>query len=302
MALRVLLTGGTGFVGSAVRSALLRQGHQVRLLVRSRSRDKWSSLLGTAGIEFVNGDVTDLISMKHAAEAVDCIVHLVGIIREGAQTQETFEYVHVTGTETVIEAAQDRGVSRIVYISALGARPDASTRYHLTKYAAEQKIIQSGLGWTILRPSILWDTDSPFIRMVKRRIHRALPFIIPGSSKTHFQPVFVENFAEGLVFLLTQRIAAGQIFEIGGPEALTFSEIIDRIAASKGVNKVMKIPVPRLFMAPIVASLQYTPFFPLTYEQFKLLNEDNVTKDRRFWEMSGIVPVPFMKSAGGTLL
>lgn len=301
MALKILLTGGTGFVGTAVRSALLRQGHLVRILVRSKSRDKWSSLGSSPAIELVNGDVTDLLSMKRAAEAVDIVVHLVGIIREGSRTHETFEYVHVTGTETVIEAAQDRGVSRIIYVSALGARPDACTRYHTTKYTAEQRIIQSGLGWTILRPSILWHYESPFVMMLKRRIHPVIPFIIPGPGKAHFQPVFVDNFAAGLALLLMQRISAGQIFEIGGPESLTLPEMIDRIAADRGLKKVMKIPVPRFFMAPIIASLQYMPFFPLTYEQFKLINEDNITSDRRFWEMIRITPIPFLNSRGGTI-
>lgn len=127
--MKVLLTGGTGFVGRAVREELLKQGHQVRLLVRPQSRHKWEHLEVKAEVEVLQGDVTDLETMKRASSAVEGVIHLVGIIKEGKGRHESFEWIHVKGTETVVETAQDNGVGRIIFISALGTRPEAPTHF-----------------------------------------------------------------------------------------------------------------------------------------------------------------------------
>lgn len=295
--MKVLLTGGTGFVGSVLREVLLRQGHQLRLLVRSRSHHKWEHLAGNPQIELVYGDVTDLVSMKEAAQEVEAIIHLVGIIREGHSTHESFEYIHVRGTETVVEAAQDKGVMRIIFVSALGVKPDARTQYLRTKYSAEQIIKNSGLSFTILRPSIIWGDNDYFSTLLKKFIQPFLPMIIPCSGRTRFQPVNVYDLAKGIVKLLSLRAAMNQIFEIGGPEQLTLAKIIDRLAAYKGVRSPLKIPIPYFLMFPIVSVLQVLPFFPLTLEQLKMLKEDNVTDDTRFWQITGITPRAFLNDS-----
>ncbi|MCD6386414.1 complex I NDUFA9 subunit family protein [Candidatus Sumerlaeota bacterium] len=298
--MKILLTGGTGFVGTVLREELLNRGHQVRLLVRARSRHKWEHLLGNPQIELIQGDVTELDTMKKASQEVEAIIHLVGIIREGHSTHESFEYIHIRGTETVVEAAQDKGVMRIVFISALGANANARTRYLRSKYQAEQTIKNSGLAFTILRPSIIWGDNDQFSMLLRRFILPFLPMLIPGSGGTRFQPVNVYDLTQGIVKLLPLRAAMNQIFEIGGPEQITFAEIIDRVAEDKGVHTPLKIPVPYFIMAPITALLQGMPLFPLTLEQLKMLKENNVTDDTRFWQITGITPRAYLSdSAGG---
>ncbi len=297
--MKVLLTGGTGFVGTAVRKELRRRRHQVRLLVRTTSREKWAPLLDDPGIEIVQGDIGDPLAAKKATEAVEAVIHLVGIIRESVGSHGSFEWVHVRGTETLIEAAQDNGVTRVMYVSALGASRAADTRYFRTKYAAEQAVKNSGLNYTILRPSIIWGKNDNFTTLLRRYIHGTIPFFIPGAGKTEFQPVRVRDFAQGLVTTLTLKDAFNTTFEIGGPEQLTFSRMLDRIAADKGLKRYFAIPVPYPLVMPITALFQYMPFFPLTVQQLKMLNRDNVTDDTRFWEMTGIHPREFLRKPGG---
>ncbi len=296
--MKVLLTGGTGFVGTAVREQLLSQGHSVRLLVRAQSYNKWEKLKDHPDIELIQGDISDLESMKRATSAVEAIIHLVGIIREGRHAHESFEWVHITGTQTLIEAAQDNAVMRIIFISALGTRENARTRYHRTKYEAEQIVARSGLTFTILRPSIMWGPNDEFVNRLRKFVHPPLPVLVPGSGKAKFQPVYVGDLAQGLVKCLRISSPNNQIFEVGGSESLTLNQIIDRIAHEKGATRCLKIPIPLIFLYPLTAMFQYSLFYPLTLEQLKLLNEDNVTTDTRFWQVTGIKPRSFLDYSG----
>jgi len=147
---RVLLTGATGFVGRAVIQALRAEGYVVRCLVRRGSEPK---LRGVGAIERVEGDVLAPLTLEEGMAGCDAVVHLVGIIREHLATNATFDRVHVQGTLNVIAAAATSGVRRYVHMSALGAREDARSRYHQTKWLAEEVVRACPLPWTIFRPS-----------------------------------------------------------------------------------------------------------------------------------------------------
>ncbi len=299
--MRILLTGGTGFVGTAVREELLRLGHHVRLLVRTRSHEKWKHLEEDQRLELVQGDVTDLVSMKRACHLVDAVVHLVGIVREGYGTHESYEFIHIRGTETVLEAAADNNVMWILYMSALGTRPDAQNRFHKTKYAAERAVVESGLGYLILRPSIIWGDNDHFTTILRKKIVPHAPALVPGTGKKRYQPVYIKDLARGLAKSLDIPALKNKILEVGGPERLTFGQLVDAIAEDKGVERYLKIPVPPFLSLPATAVLQYVPFFPLTLEMLKMLNEDNVTEDTTFWDSVGIKPRRFMEKSVGNV-
>ncbi|HEX5815530.1 MAG TPA: NAD-dependent epimerase/dehydratase family protein [Methylomirabilota bacterium] len=183
---RVFITGGTGFVGRAVIQALRAEGYAVRCLVRRGSEP---DLRGFGAIERVEGDVMARQTLDDGLAGCDAVVHLVGIIRERPAIGSTFERVHVQGTQNVLGAAAAAGVRRYLHMSALGARAGARSRYHRTKWAAEEAVRSSPLPWTIFRPSIVYGPGDEFVTMLRGMIE-GLPVVpVIGSGRQRLQPV-----------------------------------------------------------------------------------------------------------------
>jgi len=160
---RVFVTGGTGFVGRAVVQALGAEGYAVRCLVRRGSE---RDLRGLGAIERVEGDVMARQSLDEGMAGCNAVIHLVGIIREHPASGVTFERVHTQGTINVLEAAATVGARRYVHMSALGTRVGAHSRYHRTKWAAEEAVRASPIPWTIFRPSIIYGRGDGFVSML----------------------------------------------------------------------------------------------------------------------------------------
>ena len=147
----ILVTGATGFIGSNLVRRLAAEAKPVRALVRDA--EKARRVLGP-DVETITGNIAEPVSLARAAEGADTIIHLVGIIQEARGA--TFEGIHVRGTENILAAAVRAGARRFVFQSALGTRPNAPSRYHQTKWRAEELVRASGLSWTILRPSLVY--------------------------------------------------------------------------------------------------------------------------------------------------
>ena len=175
---RVLLTGASGFVGGYVLKKLVSSGYVPICLVRDP--DKFASrveLFASAEIVTVRGDLFSNSALRRAADQADCAVHLVGIIME--RGPNTFSRVNYEGTKNVVSACQDAGIKRLVHMSALGTRTDAVSKYHQTKYMAEQCVKRSGLDWTIFRPSIIHGPDGEFMELMKTFACSLLPPFMP---------------------------------------------------------------------------------------------------------------------------
>jgi uncharacterized protein YbjT (DUF2867 family) len=235
---RVLVTGATGFVGRAVLRELVSRGHKAVCLVRDRDRlmAQARELPGDR-YEAVHGDLFDADALAEAASGAEACVHLVGIIQENRLRGQTFERVHLHGTQAVVEACKAAGVRRLAHMSALGTRPGAASEYHRTKWAAEVMVRDSGLDWTIFRPSIIHGPDGEFMRMMKLFACRAtvpvlgiLPAPFPvmpyfGDGQGRLQPVSVKDVAHCFVAALSKPETIGRTFDLGGPEAMTWKEL-----------------------------------------------------------------------------
>ena len=152
--MRVFVTGATGFVGREILSRLHVAGHFVRILARNPRSRRVQELLKHYSAEVHGGDVLDAASLEGSLKDMEAVIHLVGIISEIGRN--TFENIHARGTENIVTAARNAGIRRFVQMSALGTRPNAASRYHQSQWAAEEFVRQSGLAWTIFRPSIIF--------------------------------------------------------------------------------------------------------------------------------------------------
>jgi len=284
---RVLLTGATGFVGRAVIQALRAEGYVVRCLVRRGSEPK---LRGVGAIERVEGDVLAPLTLEEGMAGCDAVVHLVGIIREHLATNATFDRVHVQGTLNVIAAAATSGVRRYVHMSALGAREDARSRYHQTKWLAEEVVRACPLPWTIFRPSVIYGRGDGFVLRLERCIRR-LP-VVPLVGCGRLQPVAVEQVARGVARALALPGAAKHAYDVGGPDTVTLGELVDLIARALGRRRVLKLQAPSGVVRAAMRALHALPYFPLTPDQLLMLEEDNVCDPAPFFSAFELAPIP----------
>ena len=268
--MKIFLTGGTGFIGGHVRSALLRKGHEIRLLTHRRGNGL------EAGVEQVEGDVTLPATFAGLIKGCDATINLVGIIREFPGRGMTFERLHVEATKNVIAAARAAGVTRHLQMSALGTRPDAVSGYHRSKFRAEEEVRASGLDWTIFRPSIVFGPKDDFINKLAGYIssYPAIPVI--GNGKYRLQPISADDVARCFALALEMPVTIGLTFELCGPDRLPYNDMLDTIGRVLGKSHVTKIFNPLPVMKAIVPLLQGFSFFPITMDQILMLTEENI--------------------------
>jgi uncharacterized protein YbjT (DUF2867 family) len=271
----VLLTGGTGFIGPHVSHALRARDVPLRALVRKPSR---TTRLTAWGVELATGDVTDPASLRAACEGVDVVVHLVAIIRGGAND---FERVMAQGTRNVVAAAQDAGVRRFVLASALGLdeRSKDAVPYFAAKWAMEHAVRYSGLEHVIFRPSFVFGRDGgvlpTFVRLA--RYAPVTPIIGPGTQR--LQPIWVEDLAQYYVHAVSEPAAVNRTFELGGPDAVSWNEFWERLKRVLGVRR-PSVHVPFGAMRVQATVTERLPGAPVTRDQLTMLElGDNVVTD-----------------------
>lgn len=288
----ILVTGGTGFVGTNLLKALAGTSLKARAL--ARHPEDAADLGEKTGCELVRADVTDAASLDAAFDGVDAVIHLVGILVEPRGV--TFREVHVEGTRNVVEACRRNGVKRYLHMSALGTRAGARSEYHRTKWQAEELVRSSGLDYTILRPSVIFGPGDMFTNMFAGFVRRFPLVVIPGSGKNLFQPVFIKNVAGAFVSALDMNETIGKVCELGGPERLTFDDVIEKIARALGRKPPAKVHMPMPLMrvgAGLAETVLPTP--PITRDQLLMLEEDNVTDNNALTGVFHIEPTGFVE-------
>jgi len=294
--MHVLVTGGTGFIGSYVLRKLADTDHSVRVLMRDASPGVLA--LSFDRLELVQGDILDRASLDKAMEGCDAVIHLVGIIREIPSRGITFEGVHAEGTRNTVEAASRAEVKSFVHLSANGASQTGVSRYQTTKWEAEKTVESAGFErWTIFRPSIVFGRPDPgrpeFASDLVRQLVKPFPILpVFGDGDFLMQPVAVTSVADGMVQSLDGP-GANTVFEAGGPNALTYTEILDVLAIAMGSKPKPKINIPVPLVSTGIALLGWTGLLPITSDQLDMLVEGNVCDFKRFHETFGLEPVPF---------
>tara|TARA_B100001146_G_C16119016_1_gene407131 strand:- start:62 stop:1009 length:948 start_codon:yes stop_codon:yes gene_type:complete len=303
---KVAIFGSTGFVGSYIVSKLLSQDFIPRVLIRKGSESKI-----TSGSEVIYGDIQDRNSILETMEGTEAVVYNIGIIRQFPHKNLTFKELHVNGVNRCIELAKSIGVKQFILMSANGVKPDG-TEYQRSKWEADRILKKSGLKWTIFRPSLIFGDPCgqgrPEFCTQIRDDMLSLPVPAPlfyeglfsfNAGLFSMSPIHVDNVADFFVKAIAQESCNGKIYNLGGPESLTWKEIIHQIAlASK--KRTWKMPVP-VFAVKIAAKmLDRFEWFPVTRDQLIMLLEGNVVSDHYFDEFS-ITPRKFIKDNLGYL-
>jgi uncharacterized protein YbjT (DUF2867 family) len=196
---KVLVTGGTGVIGSSAVDELLRRGHHVRLLSRNAERhaEQW------AGVEAFPGDIRDRASIAGACDGCDVVIHLAGV-----------------GTRNIVSEAEAAGVRRFIFVSSLGAEGDD-----------EAVVSASRLRWTIVRPAHVYGPGDDVISQIVKMIRAlpAMPIIERGDEE--FQPIWHEDVAAALAMIAERDDLAGQTLEVAGPETTSMNDLVKRLSA-----------------------------------------------------------------------
>jgi uncharacterized protein YbjT (DUF2867 family) len=236
----ILVTGGTGFVGQEVVKQLLDLGAHVRLLVRHPDRARQLAFAHHPRVELIPGDALKPETLPAAMTGVQAVIHLIGIIAETSHV--TYEQAHTEATRNVLAAAKKAGVTRWIQMSAIGTRPEARSRYHLTKWRAESLVRESGLDWTIFRPSLIYGYDERDRLLNLLRMALSWPldalqlhsFPLLDGGEPLIQPVSVREVAHCFALAPAKEAAIGQTYDLVGPVAFTWREMVFKVLAAMG--------------------------------------------------------------------
>ena len=300
---RVFVTGGSGFVGTNVLEQLVAAGIEVSALARDGTVSVDSPL-----ISVTKGGLFDADALRAAMDGCDAVIHLVGIIFEKPEKGVTFERVHVEGTRAVLDAMAATGVKRLVHMSALGARPDAVSEYHKTKFEAESLVRQADVAWTIFRPSMIHGPRGDFMRQAAGWARgKAVPFVFMpyfGKGVTGFggsgkiQPVYVKDVAKAFVTAIDNPKAIGRVYNLCGPDVMTWPQMHHLISKAVRGKKKAAVPVPAWY-AKLIAKIAPANVLPFNLAQVQMSQEDNVGDTTEFLADFDLEPAPFEPTVQG---
>ncbi len=270
----ILVTGGTGFVGRHVVHALRAENRDVRCLVRDPRR---AQQLADWGCELVPGDITDAASLRTAVAGCDAIVHLVAII---VGKPGDFQRIMIDGTRDLVVAAREAGVRRFVLMSALGTSEQTKdlVPYYGAKWAMEKTVEDSGLERVIFRPSFIFGKDGGVLPTFIRQVRWSPVVPVVGSGEARLQPIWVDDVAAYFAKAIDLPAAANRLFELGGPDAVTWNELYRRIRKVLRVRRA-QVNVPTGLMRLGAAFAERLPSPPVTRDQLKMLAAGDNTTD-----------------------
>lgn len=296
--MKVGIIGGTGFVGGHLTDGLLQAGHELTLLVRPGSGAK---LRRPGQVRVVEGDLSSRDALRDVVEGCDAVIYNVGILREFPRRGITYEASQFQGAVDTVSAAIDAGVKRFLLMSANGVKRPG-TPYQETKHRAEEFALRSGLDVTVMRPSVIFGDPQgtmEFATQLYRDMIRpplpAVGFFAGGDPETGaivMSPVHIDDVVAAFVAALGDDSTIGKTFALGGPEILTWRDMITRIANATGKNKWV-LPMPTRIMRIGATLFDRLPFFPVTRDQLTMLEEGNTADPDILRQLIGREPKAF---------
>jgi uncharacterized protein YbjT (DUF2867 family) len=268
---RIVVLGGSGFVGRRLLRRLAEDGHDILLL--SRNLGAHGDRLLPPGVRLRQVDVYDGAALGSAFAGADAVVNLVGILNERGNDGSGFRRAHVELTRTIVAACHAAGVRRLLQMSSLNAGRGCS-HYLASRGEAEAVVRDSGLAWTIFEPSVIFgEGDGLFFRFAALlQLLPVLPLARPGAR---FAPVFVGDVAEAFARALRDPSTAGETYELYGPEVYTLRQVVQMTARQLGLRRWV-IPLPDWLGRLQALACDFVPGKPFSSDNFRSLLTDSV--------------------------
>lgn len=240
---KILVIGASGFVGGNLAKQLLADGYNVRCL--ARTPDKIRNL-ATAGCEVVQGDISDLQSLHNATKSVDAVYVSIqtAVAQPASKGSKDYMDVELAGLQNIVDACKQNGVNRVIYVTFLGASPDAKSTWIRGRWKAEQLLLNSGLDATIIRPGMIVGVGGQGFNTVVSNAKKGLAMVM-GSGKQRFRSISVSDLVYYLEGVLNEPKAFGQAYDVGGDEMYNMNQMIDLVA------KILERPHPGKFHIPM---------------------------------------------------
>ncbi len=274
---RIAVFGGTGFLGTEIAGRLLTEGVNVRICVRHPEKVRMSEAQQrTAKAEPVCADVRDESSIAHAVEGCDAAVNAVGLYVE--RGSETFQAVHEAGAANVARHCAEQKLQRLIHISGIGADPNSTSSYVRARAKGEHLAKDAFSKTTILRPSVLFGPRDKFINTLAQIVRHAPVVPLFGHGDTKLQPVYVGDVGLAALHALQSSTSAGKTYELGGPRALTYRELIELVMEETGKRRLL-LPLPFFLWEALAALVSPLPAPPVTRDQIALMRDDNVVAE-----------------------
>lgn len=275
----VTVVGGSGFVGRNTVRALAADGWRVRAASRRPDLAGYLQPMGAVGqVHPVQANVRYPDSLRRAAEGAEAVVNLAGILHKSGS--QTFQSVHVAGARAAAKAAREAGARIFVHVSAIGADRKSWSKYSRTKAAGEAAVLAEFPEAIILRPSLVFGPEDQLFNRFAA-IARMSPFLpLIGGGKTKFQPVYVGNVAAAISAACAGKAKRRTIYELGGPDVVTFRRILDLTQQWSGHKRwYLRIPfwlaqIGAFLTVPLPNNLR-----PLTVDQVRALTEPNIVTE-----------------------
>jgi len=272
----VTVFGGSGFIGRVLVQQLAKAGYRVRVAVRRPNSALDVKPLGDLGqVQLAQANVRNKASVEAAISDADHVVNLVGVLFESGK--QSFGKIHDEGAGLVAEVAAAANVKSLVHMSAIGADAESDSKYAKSKTAGEKAVLTHFPNATIIRPSVVFGADDNFFNKfaAMAKSFRMLP-VICGDTK--FQPVFVGDVADAIVSIISDETTAGKIYELGGPKAYSFRELLELVNKVTEQNvPLITIPVQMAYFQAFFLGMLPNPM--VTIDQMRLLEKDNVVSE-----------------------
>jgi uncharacterized protein YbjT (DUF2867 family) len=290
----ILLTGGTGTVGSALLRRLTAKGEPVRCLVRDPRR------LGDhrVRVQIALGDLTDPPSFRHALRGVDTVVHLAAAIRD--QPHASIEELDAVATLRLVRAAERAGARRFVFFSAMCATHHSRTRFFRAKALARDAVEASSLETAVFSPSIIYTPGDPWLTLLERFSY--LPAVpVSGSGRAHYQPIWAEDVADCVMAALMASGPRRRGFELAGPETLSYDEIVRVALRPTGRRRpLVHVPLPVVRLSLRALRKLGGPKVFATWEEAELMEEPMTSvRGTEDAESLGVRPLSMASVLGG---
>lgn len=272
----ILVTGGTGAVGSKLVEMLLSNEQPVRIIIRGHGDWKQSSMpqFRKTGVDVVVADMRDQTRLEAAVEGCQAIVNLGAAMR--STPDESVESVNMEAVVNLVAIAEARGVQRFIHVSCLGATQHSGCRYFTSKWASETIVKSAQLYWTIFRPSLIFGDDSHMMNILGYWVNRFPVIPVIGSGLNRIQPVSSEDVAAAILQSIYNKDSAYKIYDLVGPTSYSLTELLEMMADWQGITK-KTVNIPSDFTLKVLSFLsRYYPNMVLDEEIVKIMTTDMV--------------------------